>query len=284
MQLNATGFIYDYTGYQISAIVNRTSANFNVDAEISGIELETVWNPASTLLINANLGLLDAKVVDTFGVDILDRTNGRADLVVLKNFGNFSNCVVSATGYATVLGAIQAGVLDPGSTLGLCAGAFAGQEAAFGLDGVTVNYTDSLGQAQTATALQPFDGDAKNLDGNRLPGTPETTFNVGAEYTWEGVNDSSWDLRLRGDYYYQGDSFSRVWNTARDTLESWDNINLSVQMANMDNGVTVELFGKNLADKEVITGAYLTDDSSGLFTNVFLTEPQTYGVSIRKSW
>lgn len=284
MQLNATGFIYDYTGYQISAIVNRTSANFNVDAEISGIELETVWNPASTLLINANLGLLDAKVVDTFGVDILDRTNGRADLVVLKNFGNFSNCVVSAAGYATVLGAIQAGVLDPGSTLGLCAGAFAGQEAAFGLDGVTVNYTDSLGQAQTATALQPFDGDAKNLDGNRLPGTPETTFNVGAEYTWEGVNDSSWDLRLRGDYYYQGDSFSRVWNTARDTLESWDNINLSVQMANMDNGVTVELFGKNLADKEVITGAYLTDDSSGLFTNVFLTEPQTYGVSIRKSW
>ena len=75
-----------------------------------------------------------------------------------------------------------------------------------------------------------------------------------------------------------------MWNTARDTLESWDNINLSVQMANMDNGVTVELFGKNLADKEVITGAYLTDDSSGLFTNVFLTEPQTYGVSIRKSW
>lgn len=284
VQLNATGFVYDYSGYQISAIVNRTSANFNVDAEISGIELETVWNPASTLLINANLGILDAKVVDTFGVDILDRTNGRDDLVVLKNFGNFSNCVVSAQGYATVLGGIAAGQLDPGSTLGLCSGAFAGSEGQFGLGGVTVNYTDSLGNAQTATALQPFDGDAKDLDGNRLPGTPETTFNVGAEYTWDNVNDSPWALRLRGDYYYQGDSFTRVWNTQRDALESWDNINLSLQLAHADNGVTVEVFGKNIADKEVITGAYLTDDSSGLFTNVFLTEPQTYGVSIRKSW
>ena len=34
----------------------------------------------------------------------------------------------------------------------------------------------------------------------------------------------------------------------------------------------------------LITGAYLTDDSSGLFTNIFLTEPRTYGVSVTKSW
>jgi hypothetical protein len=41
---------------------------------------------------------------------------------------------------------------------------------------------------------------------------------------------------------------------------------------------------KNLTDEEVITGNYLTDDSSGLFTNVFLTEPALYGVTVRKSW
>ena len=33
-----------------------------------------------------------------------------------------------------------------------------------------------------------------------------------------------------------------------------------------------------------LTGAYLTDDSSGLFTNVFLNEPSTYGVTISKRW
>ena len=285
MQLNGTAFMYDYQGYQISQIVNRTSANFNVDAEIRGLELETIWNPASTFLINANLGFLDAEVVDTFGVDTLDRTNGRSDLVVLKQFVGASNCVVSAQGYATILGAIAAGNVPgvtPGATLGLCSGAFAGAEAAFGVPDVT--YTDSNGQLQTIGGLTPFDGDAKNLDGNALPGTPETTFNFGAEYTWEGVFNDAWDLRLRGDYYYQADSFSRVWNTPRDVLESWDNVNLSLQLMNTDNDWSIEVFGKNITDEEVITGAYLTDDSSGLFTNVFLTEPSTYGVTVSKRW
>ena len=41
---------------------------------------------------------------------------------------------------------------------------------------------------------------------------------------------------------------------------------------------------KNLTDEEVITGGYLTDDSSGLFTNIFLTEPALYGVTVKKAW
>ncbi len=285
MQLNGTAFFYNYEGYQISAIVNRTSANFNVDAEIKGLELETIWNPASTFVVNANLGFLDAQIVDTFGVDTLDRTNGRADLVVLKQFVGAANCVVSAQGYATLLGAIQAGTVPgvgAGATLGLCSGAFAGAEAAFGVPDIT--YTDGNGQLVTIGGLTPFDGEEKNLDGNALPGTPETTFNFGAEYTWEGVMNDSWDLRLRGDYYYQAEAFSRVFNTNRDLLESWDNVNLSLQLVNTENDWSVEVFGKNITDEEVITGAYLTDDSSGLFTNVFLTEPRTYGVTISKRW
>jgi outer membrane receptor protein involved in Fe transport len=67
-------------------------------------------------------------------------------------------------------------------------------------------------------------------------------------------------------------------------LDSWDNINLSLQLMNTENDWSVEVFGKNITDEEVITGAYLTDDSSGLFTNVFLNEPSTYGVTIAKRW
>ncbi|MEM9842461.1 MAG: TonB-dependent receptor, partial [Pseudomonadota bacterium] len=249
-----------------------------------GLEIETVWNPASTLVLNANLGVLNAEVVDTFGIDVLDRTNGRDDLVVLKNFATASNCVVSAQGYATVLGAIAGGALAPGATLGFCSGDLAGSEAAFGLGDVTVSYTDTNGNTQTATAFEPIDGDAKDLDGNALPGTPETTFNFGAEYTWEGVMGGNFDIRVRGDYYYQDSAFSRIWNTERDVLESWDNVNLSIQLVNTENDWAVEVFGKNITDEEVVTGAYLTDDSSGLFTNVFLNEPATYGVTISKRW
>jgi outer membrane receptor protein involved in Fe transport len=295
LQLNATGFYYDYTGYQITQIVNRTSANFNIDAKLQGLELETIWNPVSTFVVNANLGLLDTKIQDTYGIDVLDRTNGRADLVTLKNASSFANCVISAQGYATILGAIALNPALTGATRGLCNGAlygastpFAGSraaaEAAFGLTGVTVTYTDSQGVTRTATALQPIDGDAKNLDGNNIPGAPETTLNIGAEYTWEPGSFGAWGLTGRVDYYRQSDSFSRVYNSIRDELDSWDNVNVTVSLFNDDTGLRIEAFGKNIADKEVITGAYMTDDSSGLFTNIFLTEPRTYGVSITKSW
>ena len=258
--------------------------NINVDAELQGLELEALWTPADNWLLTANLGLLNAEVVDTYGIDVLDRTNGRADLVALKNSSTYSNCVVSAQGYATVLGAIQGGLLAPGSTLGLCTGAFSGQEAAFGLDGVTVTYTDSNGDTQTATALQPIEGDAKNLDGNSMPGAPDMTLNLAAEYTFPAISNSNWDLTIRGDYYMQSESESRIWNTPRDGLESWSNVNLSILLNNPESGWGVEVFAKNLTDEEVITGTYLTDDSSGLFTNAFLTEPALYGVTVKKSW
>ncbi len=295
LQANVTGFMYDYEGYQITQIVNRASANFNIDTKIQGLEIETIWNPVSTLIVNANLGLLNTEIQDTWGIDVLDRTNGRADLVTIKNASSFANCVVSAQGYATLLGAIQGNPALAGATRGLCSGAlwgpstpFAGSraaaEAAFGLTGVTVTYTDSNGVARTATAFEPIDGDAKSLDGNSQPGAPESTFNVGVEYTWEPGSFGNWGLTGRVDYYRQSDSFSRVYNTPRDELPSWDNLNATVSLFNDENGIRVDLFGKNITDEEVITGAYLTDDSSGLFTNIFLTEPRTYGVSVTKSW
>ncbi len=291
LQLNATAFYYDYTGYQITQIINRSSVNLNIDAKLSGFELETQWNPVSTLLFTANIGLLNSEIQDEWGIDVLDRGNGRADLVTIKNASTFSNCVISAQGYATLLGAIAGGAAPNGSTRGLCNGALAAAfgglanlEAAFGLAGVTVTYIDSNGVTQTATALEAFDGEAKSLRGNSIPGAPESTISIGAEYTWEALRDSPWDLTARGDFYAQGSSFSRVWNTQRDQLDSWTNLNLSVRLANTQSNWAVELFGKNITNEEVITGAYLTDDSTGLFTNIFLTEPSTYGVSISKSW
>ncbi len=269
MQLNATGFYYDYEGYQITQIINRTSANFNIDAEIQGLEVETIWSPVSSLVLNANLGLLDSEIKDSAAIDVLDRTNGDANFVVLKNAASFSNCVISSAAYATVLGAIQGGILAPGSSAGLCTGAFVGQEAAFGLP---------------SGAFTPLDGFAKDLSGNELPGTPNVTLNFGAEYSWEGGFGGDWTTIVRADYYYQDDSFSRVWNTGRDVLESWDNLNLSLKFINEPGEFEIELFGKNVTDEEVITGAYLTDDSSGLFTNIFLTEPATYGITLTKNW
>jgi outer membrane receptor protein involved in Fe transport len=281
-QLNVTGFIYDYQGYQVTQIINRSSVNTNIDAELQGLEIEYLWTPAENWLLTANVGLLDSQIVDEVAIDVLNRTAGNPNFVVLKNAASFANCVVSAQGYATILGAIDSGALAPGSTRGLCTGAFAGSEGAFGLGDVT--YTDANGVLQTVGALTPFEGIATRLDGNQIPGAPEMTLNLAAEYTFQNLSNSDWNLTVRADYYRQSDSFSRIWNTERDQLSSWQNVNLAVVLANEESGWGVEAFAKNLTDEEVITGAYLTDDSSGLFSNVFLTEPALYGVTVKKSW
>ena len=98
------------------------------------------------------------------------------------------------------------------------------------------------------------------------------------------MSDSNWDLTIRGDIYHQADSYSRIWNTGRDELDSWSNLNIAIQLNNAESGWGIEAFAKNITDEEVITGTYLTDDSSGLYSNVFLTEPALYGITVRKSW
>ena len=117
-----------------------------------------------------------------------------------------------------------------------------------------------------------------------MPGAPEMTLNVAAEYTFQNLGNSDWNMTVRGDFYHQAESYSRVWNTGRDNLDSWSNVNVALLFDNPESGWGVEVFAKNLTDEEVITGAYLQDASPGLGTNIFLTEPALYGVTLKKSW
>lgn len=309
LQLNATAFYYDYEGYQITQIINRTSANFNVNSDILGLEIETVWNPADTLLINANIGVLDATIKDSSAVDVLDRTIGNDDYVVIKNGRNYANCVVSSDGFRAILLGMNtpnptnpsANILPANAALGICAGSFADNPATtVDAEGNPINeeliniglLNPLLTGAQLphleAGDLTPFEGFAKDLDGNVIPNAPELTWNMGIEYTWESAFGygflAGWGLTARLDYYYHGSSYSRVWNTRRDYLESWDNINVTLRFDDVASGMTVEFFGKNVGNEDAITGAYLTDDATGLFTNIFLAEPATYGIAISKAW
>ena len=45
LTLNGDIFFYDYKGYQISEIVDRTSINLNFDATVRGAELEATYEP-----------------------------------------------------------------------------------------------------------------------------------------------------------------------------------------------------------------------------------------------
>jgi outer membrane receptor protein involved in Fe transport len=85
LMLNATGFYYDYQGYQISKIVNRTSVNENVNATVYGLELESVWSPVHNLRLNANIGYLHTKIADgVTSIDTMNRTQSNPAYTVVK--------------------------------------------------------------------------------------------------------------------------------------------------------------------------------------------------------
>jgi outer membrane receptor protein involved in Fe transport len=49
-------------------------------------------------------------------------------------------------------------------------------------------------------------------------------------------------------------------------------------------GLEVQFWAKNIFNAQPITGTYLTNDTSGLFTNVFTLDPRTYGVKLTKKF
>jgi outer membrane receptor protein involved in Fe transport len=281
LQLNIGAFMYDYAGYQVSKIVNRASTNENIDAKIKGVEIESIWAPITGLRLNANIGYLDTEITSGTSIDTFDRTGGNTDLIVVKSSAA-SNCVVKKTDAATALAISNA--TSAFNLLGVCSptGSVASLAA-------RDNKTLLLPGASTAYAvgINAFgglvsDGAGIALKGKELPNAPHWTFSAGAQYTFDLGAD--WEATLRGDYYHQTETYSRIYNTIPDKLPEWDNVNLTLTINNATNGWSGEVFIKNATDEQVITDTYLTDDSSGLFRNGFYTEPKTYGVAITKKW
>ena len=63
-------------------------------------------------------------------------------------------------------------------------------------------------------------------------------------------------------------------------IESWDVLNAQVDLTSANESWYVRAYINNAMDDDNITGMYVTDASSGLFTNVFALEPQTYGLAV----
>ncbi|MBO9543198.1 TonB-dependent receptor [Caulobacter sp.] len=290
VMLNMTGFHYDYQGYQISKIVNRTSVNENVDAKVYGFELESIWSPVRNLRLNATVGYLKTKIGDgVTSIDTMNRTQSNAAYTLVKVGPQASsvgaNCVLATAGVATIIAA-GAGATLPWACTGAAAyQAFLSTPAAAGGAGLPAPTAAFLANATglfNYGAGYSIEGTAANLSGNELPNSPHWTTSVGAQYTFE--LSGGWSATLRGDYYRQSKQYARVYNTAYDQLKSWDNGNVTLKVEKPEWGVSIDAYVKNIGNKTPIVDAYTTDDSSGLFTNVITAEPRLYGIAITKSW
>jgi iron complex outermembrane recepter protein len=139
-----------------------------------------------------------------------------------------------------------------------------------------------LGYAASKDAPNGGAGFFDDIGGNELPNSPRVTVSLGTQYTLH--LPMAWDLTGRVDWYWQGSSYARVYNTEYDRLKAWSNTNFSVWAEKADWGLKVEAYVKNAFDESPITGSFLNSDDSGLTTNVFTLDPRLVGVSISKNF
>jgi outer membrane receptor protein involved in Fe transport len=301
--LNLAAFYYDYEGYQLSQIVDRSAITQNFDATVWGLEIEADWRPLENLKLGFKGGYEQTKVADGMrAIDVMDRTAGTPGWVAVSPFPTFpSNCVLPAFLF---IGEWPVGdFTTPVGLGGLSGGGPSGCELAylFQVDPVTgLEYVPNPTVALDPSALNwrpgyagwdpTFDygqnrgeGFFKELGGNELPNAPNFTATITADYTLPLPSD--WLLTLHTDLYYQSEAWTRIFNTeGYDKLKAYTNVNLAAIFTQEEQGWKVMAYVKNVFDRDSITGAFLNSDDTGLTTNVFLTEPRLYGLRVTKDF
>ncbi|HTO40821.1 MAG TPA: TonB-dependent receptor, partial [Rhizomicrobium sp.] len=282
MTLNSGVFYYDYKDYQISQIRSRTAINENFNAKVWGAELEATWEPVPGLRFNFAGGYEKSRVGDNqLSIDPMDRLQGHTDYTIMKPWVQLpDNCVV----LKSVVEQYVAQNANLNQLYRLCPGAaITNVQRNFG---VTPDITPFGGNPD-----YPFDpvvfpnkgqGFYKNVGGNDLPNTPPFTLALGAQYSMPISSD--WAATLRGDGYWQGNSFARIYNSKPyDQIHAYTNLNLTLIFTNQD-GWQAMAYVKNVLDTTAITGTFLNSDDTALTTNIFTTDPRLFGLRITKNW
>jgi iron complex outermembrane receptor protein len=278
MTLGGDVFYYDYKGYQISQIVDRTSINLNFDAKVKGAELETTWEALPGLRFNFAGGYETTSVnKGQSAIDLIDRTAGHSDWLVVKPWvADTSNCILPAY----VIREVAENTGHNGSPIELCDAAYAVGSGSF----LNLNLVNNFGVTDFDPGTAPNNGAgfAKDLGGNQLPNTPHFTTSFSAEYTMPVSED--WAASLHGDFYWQSQSFARIFNDRPyDKLRGYSTTNLALILTSA-SGWQVIGYVKNIFDATAITGAFLNSDDTALTTNVFTTDPRLFGVRVTRNW
>ncbi len=296
LQLNLTAFYYKYKDLQLSRIVARTSVNDNVNANIYGFEAEALVRPDPDWVINLGFSYLKTKVTgDSFFSNPRDFGGGRADAVIIKDITNAANCAVASTsgsvagvnGYVNQINALINGGAFAAN--GVRSGAGLQPTTAFPADGgiASTGAFSICGILQAAAAsVGPAFGGVEvfsagipvNIKGNQLPQAPNYKFSTGVQYTAR-LGDGGMTLVPRFDLAYTGDSSGSIFNGNVNKIKGYAQVNAQMQLNGTDDKWYVRAFVQNIFDANSVTGLYVTDQSSGNYTNIFTLEPRRYGIA-----
>ena len=291
--LNLTAFYYKYKGLQLSRIVARTSVNDNINADIYGLEAEAVVRPGPNTVINIGASYLNTEVKDdTLFVNQRDPSGGNPNAVIIKDITAAFNCAVvantggpaTAEAFVTNVNNIINGSAGLTPANGLRAPQLFPADSGLGARSGAFSICSTLNALSANPALNPGgavtvfpEGVAVSIDGNKLPQAPNYKFSVGVQHTIEFGNDMT--LVPRADLIYTGEQFGNIFNGNVNKIEGYEQVNAQIQLNGRDDRWFVRGFVQNLFDVNPVTGLYLTDQSSGLFTNIFTLEPRRYGIA-----
>ena len=121
----------------------------------------------------------------------------------------------------------------------------------------------------------PCAGYRQSLAGNQIALTPELNYNLGLIYTSEM---GGMPLAIQTNYYWQDKMYTTNFNSPSKEIDDWSMWNANARV--MGDGWYAELWVRNILDDNNVTGAYLTSSVSSLFTNQFILEPRTYGLTV----
>ena len=117
-----------------------------------------------------------------------------------------------------------------------------------------------------------------NIKGNKLPQAPEMKVSMGVQYT--ATFDNGMTLVPRVDVALTGEQYGNIFNGRVNRIEPFVQANAIVQLNSADERWFVRGFVQNIFDSSSVTGLYLTDASSGNFTNIYTLDPRRYGVAL----
>ena len=84
----------------------------------------------------------------------------------------------------------------------------------------------------------------------------------------------------RFDLAMTGTQYGNIFNGRVNRIEPFVQANASIQFNGTDDRWFVRGFVQNIFDSNSTTGLYVTDASSGLFTNIFTLDPRRYGIAV----
>ncbi|MFQ5562819.1 MAG: TonB-dependent receptor domain-containing protein [Parvularculaceae bacterium] len=287
LRANLTGFYYDYGGLQVANFVNQTTVNQNIDATVWGLEGEFVFEPVDDLIFNSTVSYLNTDIGNFQSINSANPAAGVADATVLADITNGTNCVLQANGAPFSLIGFDLGAIDPAlaalnsfidDEFTVCSTLSDLLTTGAGLAPVGLNTIFSGAFATPINFTVTQTGLLTDVTGNELPGSPNVSVSVGAQYSLRLGNNLVATPRI--DAYYQGEAFATIFNEAQDRIDDYIIANAQITIGPEDGTWYIRGFVQNLTDKDAVTGLSNLGQTAGNFTNVFLVEPRRYGVGV----